>query len=169
MFFRTQPDVLQALEAFGESKASLEAWEHMGPIDGTILVRYPNELNASHWVSSIVPKWFSPAHGWLFWVSQTGVFPSLELTHIYYTLRASHGNREDIRTSPGHEFLGYETADLRSFLFLAISFGWDAHLVTFGGPGRAFFSHDGWFRLSIDLHLLPALLEDLNAVGAEYA
>jgi hypothetical protein len=168
MFFRSEPDVFRAFELLGAPRAGVEAWENDGPLDNTFFVRLSGKVSPAHWISIVIPRWFSPAHGWLLWVSQTGVFPSLELLHLYYTLRFSYGEREDLRARPGHEFLSHEVADLRSFLFLAVSFGWDAHLLTYGGPGRAFFSHDGWFRFSLDADLAPAALADLDQVGAEY-
>jgi hypothetical protein len=169
MFFRSEADVVRAFEVFGETRAGLDAWEQAGPMENTFFVRLSGRVSPAHWTAIVIPRWFSPAHGWLLWIRQTGVFPSSELPHLYYTLRFSYGVREDLRTLPGHEFLSYEMADLRSFLFLAVSFGWDAHLLTYGGPGRAFFSHDGWFRFSLDANLLPPAVADLDQVGAEYA
>jgi hypothetical protein len=168
VFFRTEAQIVRALEGLGETRASVEAWEYAGALDGTVVARHSGIARPGHWVSRVIPTWFSPAHGWLLWISQTGIFPSMELLQIYYTMRAAHGDRDDLMTAPGHQFLAYEKGHLQAFLFLVISFGWDAHLITYGGPGRAFFSHDGWFRFSLDDHLLPKAFEDLKASNIEY-
>lgn len=169
MFFRTEGEIRLLLERFGEPPTVVETWERPTAVDGSVLVRLPRTTSAGHWASLVVPTWFSPAHGWLLWVRQSGIFPSTELLHLYYTLRSSHGDHGELRSRPGHEFLGYEITDLRSFVFLTVASGWDAHLITFGGPGRAYFSHDGWLRYSIDAQLVPRTIDDLEAIGAEYS
>jgi hypothetical protein len=47
-----------------------------------------------------------------------------------------------LHEAPGHYFLGYERADLTSFLELALLFGWDVHVLPSPGWFGGFISHD---------------------------
>ncbi len=86
----------------------------------------------------------------LLWVTQTGVWPSSEVLHLYYRLRQSYGDQRLIEEAPGHLFLKFESEDARSFIHLALVSGWDFHLIPMGGYGRGFVSHDEYWEIAFD-------------------
>ena len=84
----------------------------------------------------------------LLWVVLTGVWPSCENLHLYYRLRQSYGDLNDVHDRPALLALRHEEVDLVSFLNLGMLFGWEMYLVTSHDYGRAFVSHDGAFVVS---------------------
>ena len=84
----------------------------------------------------------------LLWVVLTDVWTSNENLHLYYRLRESYGNRDQVEDRPAILALQHETVDLVTFVHLGMLFGWEMYLVTSSDYGRARVSHDGWFELS---------------------
>ena len=84
----------------------------------------------------------------LLWVVLTEVWPSNENLHLYYRLRESYGNRDQVGDQPGLVALHHEEVDLVTFVHLGMMFGWEMYLVTSHDYGRAFISRDGYFELS---------------------
>ena len=52
--------------------------------------------------------------------------------------------------APGHLCLDYEAAELVTLIHLVMLFGWDAHVLTVSGYGRAFVSHDEYVDFGFD-------------------
>lgn len=97
------------------------------------------------WLSRFIATSLEPYEECLLWVTTWGVWGSSENLHMFYKLRESYGERRLLNDVPGHLFLGYEAADLATYIQLAIIFGWDFHLLH--APGYAnkptgFVSHD---------------------------
>jgi hypothetical protein len=82
----------------------------------------------------------------LLWVTEFGVWPSMENRHLYYRLRESYQNRDSLAEAPGHLFGRYEISDAVSFLDVTLRCGWGGYLVSNGG-GCLFFSHDSWLGM----------------------
>ena len=80
----------------------------------------------------------------LLWVTQSGVWSSLENFHLFYRLRQSYGERRRLLDAPGHLFLDYESVDLATFAHLGILFGWDYYLLGNRLELSVFASHDGF-------------------------
>lgn len=80
----------------------------------------------------------------LLWITEWGIWPSSENLHLYYKLRQSYSDHRLLQEAPGHLFLEHETADLASFLQIAILNGWGGYVLTHAGYVNAFFSHDGY-------------------------
>jgi hypothetical protein len=78
----------------------------------------------------------------LLWVTRSDVWRSSENLHLYYRLRQSYGDSQQLDDAPGHLFLRHESADLISFLQVGLLCGWDMHLIPSDGYARAFVSHD---------------------------
>jgi hypothetical protein len=82
------------------------------------------------------------AHGFLR-VYEWGIFESSDRRTLYQCLRARHGNFDSIETSPGHEFLGHERAELAAVIECAVLNAWGI-TVEFATARRAVaIDHDG--------------------------
>ena len=82
------------------------------------------------------------AHGFLR-VYEWGIFDSSDRRTLYQCLRARHGNFDSIETSPGHEFLGEERAELAAVIECAVLNAWGI-TVEFATARRAVaIDHDG--------------------------
>ena len=84
----------------------------------------------------------------LLWVSLTDVWPSNENLHLYYRVRESYGDRDQVEDRPALIAMQHEEVDLVTFVHLGMMFGWDMYLVTSHDYGRAFISHDGFFEVA---------------------
>ena len=127
--------------------------EDRKPIVGTtgasIRIEFSKRVDTNYyWLAKQLVTVVQPFERCLLWVSLTGVWPSRENLHLYYTLRHAHGDRRLIEDAPGHLALNYEIADLVSFTFLGLVSGWDMYLCASEDYGRAFVSHDGWMSVS---------------------
>ncbi len=90
----------------------------------------------------------APREELLLWVTDWGIWH--EERHLYYRLRQSYGDLRRLHEAPGHLFLDYESADIRSFLQVILLLGWDVNLIPRNGFARAFVSHDGYALFSAD-------------------
>jgi hypothetical protein len=82
----------------------------------------------------------------LLWMTEWGIWSNSENLHLYYRLRQSYQDFRLLHDAPGHLFLKHETADLISFLHLAMLNGWGGYLISFSGRERVFFSHDAYMQ-----------------------
>jgi hypothetical protein len=100
------------------------------------------------WFCRYLEQSLEPRRACLMWVTDWGIWE--ENLHLYYRLRQSYGDHRLLHEAPGHYFLDYESADLRSFLEVAILCGWDVHLLPVMGYARAFVSHDEFIDFAAD-------------------
>ncbi len=98
------------------------------------------------WLSTFLAESLEAFDNCLLWVTQWGVWPSSENLHLFYRLREAYGERRRLPDAPGHLFLGYERADLTTFIELALLFGWDFYLL----PNTAYVSHDEFLEFRTD-------------------
>ncbi|HWE72851.1 MAG TPA: hypothetical protein VG328_06805 [Stellaceae bacterium] len=104
----------------------------------------------------------------LFWVLTWGVWQSSENWHLYYKLRQSCGDHRLLEEAPAHLFLDFETADVVTFIQVALSAGWNFQLLTSEDHARAFISHDEWIELTLkDAHELDQISDRLVQAGIE--
>lgn len=104
-----------------------------------------------YWLSNRIASYLEPFDECLLWVTLWGVWPSSENLHLYYRLRHTYGERRQLADSPGHLFLRHENADLATFIFLAVLFGWYFFLLTSPHYHGAFASHDEYLQFwSVD-------------------
>ena len=104
-------------------------------------IKYPGQpytfLHFGEWIS-----WYlvhrEPV---LLWVTCWDVWGS-ENWHLYYTLRRNHADRRLLEDAPGHLFVGYERADIASFIQLTMLHGWDAYYLQHADYVSARFSND---------------------------
>jgi hypothetical protein len=102
------------------------------------------------WLSGFVASYLEPFDECLLWVTLWGVWSSSENMHLFYRVRESYGERRQLSDAPGHVFLKHESADLATFILLALLFGWDFYLLTFPAYHTAFASHDEFLRFCTD-------------------
>jgi hypothetical protein len=82
-----------------------------------------------HWLAGFLISHLEPFDECFLWVTQWGVWPSSENFHVFYRVRESYGERRLLHDAPGHLFLKHETADLQTFVELALLCGWDFYLL----------------------------------------
>jgi hypothetical protein len=95
------------------------------------------------------------------WISEYGIWPAAENWHLYYALRQKYGDTRSLGEAPAHQFLGYEIADLVTFLHLTLLFRWGGHLVSNLSWVSVDISHDGWIVIYAD-HNRNALLRSFT-------
>jgi hypothetical protein len=98
----------------------------------------------------------------LLWTTEWGNWDSTENEHLYYRLRQSYGDQRLLWEAPGHFFLGYETADLASFLQLSMMNGWGGYLLAQANYVNVFFSHDEYFDFFAERVDLDDFLKELK-------
>ena len=103
-----------------------------------------------HWLAGFLISHLEPFDECLLWVTQWGVWPSSENFHLFYRMRESYGERRLLHDAPGQLFLKHETADLQTFLELALLCGWDFYLLPAPDYATAFISHDEFIELHTD-------------------
>jgi len=110
------------------------------------------ELNWSKltWLSGFVASYLEPFDECLLWVTLWGVWPSSENWHLYYRVREGYGDRRQLADAPGHLFAKHESADLATFIQLALISGWDFYLITSPPYHTAFVSHDEFMEFYTD-------------------
>jgi hypothetical protein len=110
------------------------------------------ELNWTRltWLSEYVASYLAPFDKCLLWVTLWGVWGSSENFHLFYRLRESYGEHRQLEDAPGHLFLKHESADLATFIELALIFGWDFYLLTSPTYRTAFVSHDEYIQFCTD-------------------
>lgn len=76
-------------------------------------------------------------------VYEFGVFPSSDRRVLYQALRARFADFDSIETSPGHEFLGHERAELEAVIECAVLNAWGITLEFEGALRAVAIDHDG--------------------------
>jgi hypothetical protein len=82
----------------------------------------------------------------LLWITEWGIWPSSENSHLYYKLRQMYGDPRLLQEAPGHLFLEHEAEDLATFLQIAMLNGWGGYILVHAGDVNAFFSHDEYIE-----------------------
>jgi hypothetical protein len=92
----------------------------------------------AHWIAQSL-TYRQPT---LLWITEWGIWPGTENSHLYYKLRHSYGDLRLLNEAPGHLFLEHESEDLASFAQVAMLNGWGGYILTHANYVNAFFSHD---------------------------
>jgi hypothetical protein len=101
-------------------------------------------------LSGVLASKFEPFEQCLLWVTLWGIWTSSENWHLFYRLRETYGERRPIWDAPGHLFEKHESADLTTFIQLALIFGWDFYVLSAPSGQVAFVSHDEYLRFCTD-------------------
>lgn len=94
------------------------------------------------WITRSVCSLFEQTSDRVLFISETGIWESSENWYLYYRLRASYGDVDTLDEIPGHLFSPSEFADMVSFVYLVILFGWQATLHSETDEVRVEISHD---------------------------
>lgn len=80
----------------------------------------------------------------LVWITEWGVWPSIDLLEDFLALRTAAGESRDLKEVPaqlvGKSDFGY----LSSVVALAVASLWDVHVIGERGRKWLFYSHDEW-------------------------
>jgi hypothetical protein len=134
----------------------------------TARFRTPPAASRHLWFARRIEDALGPWSRCLLWVLTWGVWPSSENWHLYYKLRQACGDHRLLHEAPGHLFLDFETADVVTFIQVALSAGWDFQLLTSEDYARAFVSHDEWLELALkDPQDLEQVARSLVQAGIE--
>ncbi len=80
----------------------------------------------------------------LLWITEHSIWSASENLHLYYRLRQGYKDQQLLHDKPGHLFQGYETAELATFLQIALLNGWGGYVLSHANEMNLFFSHDGF-------------------------
>jgi hypothetical protein len=108
----------------------------------TLRIGYPPEPHRIFYVARWIADSLTYRQPTLLWITEWGIWGSSENWHLYSKLREVNGDRRLLQESPGHFFLEHETADLATFLQIAMLNGWGGYVLTQADYVNAFFSHD---------------------------
>ena len=120
-----------------------------------VRISYPREPQRIYWFAHWIASSLTYRLPTLLWITEWGIWPSIENLHLYYRFRQTYGDNRLIHEAPGHLLLGHEAEDLASFLQIAMLNGWGGFVLTEAAYVNAFFSHDEYidFFAQIDEHL----------------
>jgi hypothetical protein len=113
-------------------------------------VNFPSKPSQYLWFSRTIESALAPRSSMLVWVTEWGVFPSSQNLHLYYRFKQAYGDLRLLHEAPGHLCLDFEAAEVTTLVYLAILFGWDAHLIPTAGYARAFVYHHDWAEIAFD-------------------
>lgn len=168
MFFKTESECRELAQSFGMTAERLiQRKDPCRACHGDIKLHIEDHRDASIVLATKLVTWMGAFRSSLFWVSEFGIWPSQENRHLYYRLRASYGDLRELNAAPGHYFLDYETADLITFVDLAIRFGWGASLISSPSWTFSFLSHDGWIRVEAESGT-DAIRKDIDELSVSY-
>jgi hypothetical protein len=145
MFYKTTKECVEFAEFLGfKFENSPPTIRRKASEFSAVRVNIANSKIATYEIANKVAKWFGSSRSCLLWITEFGVWPSSENLHLYYKLRSSYADHRSLADAPGHLFLSYESADLVTFIDLAIQFAWGGYLL--GPPNHCFItiSHDEW-------------------------
>ena len=150
MFFRTKEQAFQWVSDLGLDAAALsgECVDRFAP--NSIRMALTESRTSEYVVAKAIAKAIGSVPEMCLWITEYGIWPSTENWHLYYALRRTYGDARRLGEAPAHQFLGYETADLVTFLHLMLLFRWGGHLVSAPSGVSIDISHDGWIVIDAD-------------------
>lgn len=161
MFFR---NVSECEKWAGLLEIDVKNLRKNGPFietDQGIRIAIENERHRSLVLARRIVSWLDNFDSCLFWVHEYGIWPSAENWHLYYKLRSSYGDQQELRDAPGHFLLEYEKGDLVTLFDLAIRSGWGAHILPSPKWTYLYLSHDGWIHVETEANR-DKVLQDID-------
>ena len=124
-------------------------------------------LNRSAAAARLFAKLLGIEQRTFLWLTEFGIWPSLENRHLFDTLRKVSGEVHPLPETPGHLFATDEGDILVSYLQLVIVSGWGVLLLGLENRHRLLLSHDSWalIRSRSDM---SALTKVLSGFGLPY-
>ena len=148
LFFKTPDECRELAKSLGFNVEALEA-PNLREVqsEDSLCFSIGDGRAATVALARLMVGWLGGFSSCLFWVTEYGIWPSSENRHLYYRLRSSYGDLRSLSEAPGHLFDDYETADLVTFLDLALQFAWGGHLLCAANANHIVLSHDEWVRV----------------------
>jgi hypothetical protein len=116
----------------------------------SLRLKYPSSPHRLYGWAQWIASCLTYQNPCLLWITEWGIWSSSENLHLYYRLRQSYDDVRLMNEAPGHLFLGHETADLASFLQIAMLNGWGGYILPEAAYVNAFFSHDEFIEFYSD-------------------
>jgi hypothetical protein len=143
MFFMTRDQAARWAEALQLNAELLSVECVDSELPGTIRIKFDDNVSSYALARRIVKALGDPPEMCL-WITEYGIWPSVENLHLYYRVRNSYGDSRPLSEAPAHRFLGYEHPDLVTFIQLMLESRWGGHLFSAPSWVVAHISHDGW-------------------------
>ena len=112
--------------------------------DGLKSFRLPADVSGRSSFVELQLAAFASGNRTLVWITDWGVWPSVDLHDRFIQLRATAGEHRDLHEVPAQLVDRYEFEYLREIVSCAVASLWDVHVVGSGGKRRLFYSHDEW-------------------------
>jgi hypothetical protein len=127
-------------------------------------VNMEDYLDRSAAVARLFARLLGTGQRALLWLTEFGIWPSLENRHLFDALRKVCGEVHPLPEAPGHLFAADEGEALISYLQLVIVFGWGGLLLGLENRHRLLLSHDSWalIRSRSDMSALTKALSDFG-------
>jgi hypothetical protein len=160
MFFKTPEESERFAKALGFIPNVRERRIHKeGGSTRGVKIMLSSRSCSTYELALLIAGWLGSFGSCLLWITEYGVWRRSENMHLYYKLRTSYQDYRSLPDAPGHLCLGHESADLVSFLDLAIQFGWGGFLVGTYTEVHLTLSHDEWVLVESGARLEQILRE----------
>jgi hypothetical protein len=80
----------------------------------------------------------------LVWITEWGVWPSIDLTDDFIALRSAAGESRHLEEIPAQLVSQSDFGYLCAVVSMALESLWDIHIIGVRGRKRLFYSHDEW-------------------------
>jgi hypothetical protein len=150
MFFRTKEQARQWVTDLQLDAVALSTQCVDGLAPNSIRIALGEPLGSSYTIAKAIAKALGNVPETCLWITEYGIWPSRENWHLYYGLRRTYGDLRRLGEAPAHLFLDYETADLVTFLYLTLLFGWGGHVISSPSWTTVQISHDGWIVIEAE-------------------
>lgn len=170
MFFMSRDEAARWAQAQGLVAESLAGDVVDSNAKGSIRVDYGEQVS-SYALACRLAQAMGNVPEVCLWVTEYGIWPSVENLHLYYKLRECYGDHRNLSEAPAHKFLSFERADLTSFLQLFLEFRWGGRIISSPCWTTVHVSHDGWFAVETEERRaeITALFEDMGPIVSVHA
>jgi len=150
MFFRTKEQAIQWVTdlRLDAAQLSAECVDELAP--NSIRIALGESQVSPYAIAKAIAQALGNVPEICLWITEYGIWPSSENWHLYYTLRRTYGDLRKLGEAPAHLFLGYETTDLVTFLYLTLLFSWGGHVISAPSWTTVKISHDGWIVIEAE-------------------
>lgn len=164
MFFKNKTECEQWARLLGIDEEKLKKSAPFITTAESIRLVVEDDRHRSLVIARTITSWLESTGSCLLWIHEYGIWPSSENWHLYYKLKSSYGNSEELSVSPGHFLLEHEKPELTTFVELAIHFGWGAHILPSSKFPYIYLSHDGWLHIEAT-NTKARVLKDIDTLS----
>ena len=168
MFFRTALECEELAKGLGlDARPKENRLERPEATSELVRINFASRRRSSYALAQRFVSWFGTFNYCVLWITEFGIWPSDENLHLYYRLRSTLHDHRFLHEAPGHLFMGYEKAELVTFVDLAIQFGWGAFLFGVHADRRIVLSHDEWLLVDSDTSVAD-VIADIEHLELDY-